>query len=108
MARSSVVPARLLASRRCCSFLPSVFPAGLLYEGVFWADVRRASAWASSLPRWAAARASVTFFEGRVGCFDVTFLVSFFCGHGGNMHNRAGIVMAPAFSDDVRLVMYSI
>lgn len=61
-----VILARRLARRSCCSRFPFFFEVGADLS----AARRRDSAWASSLARCAAARASVTFFDGFVGCCD--------------------------------------
>src|SRR6266700_8060733 len=61
MARSRVVAERRLESRSSCPLrLREFFRLGVL-EAACW---RRASAWASSLSRWATARASVTLEDG--------------------------------------------
>ena len=63
MARSTVVAARRFVRRSSCPILPrDGFGAGVL-ETACWC---RASVWASSLARWATARASATLGEGFV------------------------------------------
>src|SRR5579883_1269608 len=63
MARSKVVAERRLESRSSCPF-PLRLRDGLLSDVLVAACWRRAWAWASSLSRWAAARASVTLEDG--------------------------------------------
>src|SRR5258706_16096492 len=71
MVRSTVVLARLLASRDACCCLPRDALAGCAAS---W----RRSAWVSSLARCAAARASVTCLEGCFACFDEAIFRSLF------------------------------